>query len=57
MEKRIDFYESRTFTCKRCGRQVVTEKGTLDRRTVFCSGICSRRYWRHAGLRKNENAQ
>lgn len=51
LEKRNNFYESYTFICKKCGRQVVTQSGILDRRTVFCSSICSRRYWRHSERR------
>lgn len=56
MEKPIDYYESRTFTCKKCGCQVVTKKGILDKRTVFCSSICSRRYWRHSDIRKKKSS-
>ena len=36
-----------TFTCAQCGKVVVTESGTGDRRSRFCSAICERRYWRH----------
>ncbi len=46
------WYDSRTFICKRCGRKVTTIQGKLDRRTVFCSALCSRRYWRHPDRRR-----
>lgn len=34
-----------SFNCRCCGRTVVPEKG--DRRTVFCSKQCEKKYWRH----------
>ncbi|WP_163546667.1 hypothetical protein [Granulicatella sp. zg-ZJ] len=43
--------EKREFICKKCGKKVVTLEGLLDRRTVFCSALCSRRYWRHSTRR------
>ncbi|MFR7349486.1 hypothetical protein [Peptoniphilus sp.] len=41
------YYESRTFTCKQCGKVIVTEEGVYDRRTKFCDSKCERKYWRH----------
>lgn len=35
------------FDCAFCGKTVVTENGTGDRRTRFCSAICEKKYWRH----------
>ena len=35
------------FDCACCGRHVVTEEGTSDRRTRFCSHSCEKKYWRH----------
>ncbi len=43
----INYYKSRTFVCKKCHETVTTIEGALDRRTQFCSDLCSRRYWRH----------
>ncbi|NEW63456.1 hypothetical protein GMA11_08690 [Granulicatella sp. zg-ZJ] len=48
-------YDSRIFTCKRCGKEVITIQGVLDRRSVFCSAICRRRYWRHSDRRHQES--
>ena len=39
-------YPSITFTCAKCGKEVVTD-GIRDKRTRFCSQTCERRYWRH----------
>ena len=36
-----------TFDCAFCGKTVVTEDGTGDRRTRFCSAVCEKKYWRH----------
>ena len=36
----------REFICKKCGRDVmIVDK--KDRRTVFCSASCERRFYRH----------
>lgn len=43
----MNYYKSRTFICKQCHQMVATIEGAFDRRTQFCSGLCSRRYWRH----------
>lgn len=43
----IDYYKSRTFSCKQCHQIVTTIEGAFDRRLCFCSTLCSRRYWRH----------
>lgn len=43
----LNFRKSRSFDCKRCGQHVETKEGELDRRTKFCSALCSRRYFRH----------
>ena len=42
-------YPSVTFTCAyhKCGRTVVTEEGSGDMRTRFCSASCERKFWRH----------
>ncbi|MBF0819636.1 hypothetical protein [Streptococcus acidominimus] len=50
MKKRllINYYGQRRFTCKQCSQTVITVAGVLDKRTKFCSYLCSRRYWRHA---------
>ena len=40
-------YPSITFSCAKCGRVVVTEPGTKDKRTRFCSSVCEKKYWRH----------
>ena len=42
--KRYDF--PREFRCRACGSFVQVNDPT-DKRTVFCSPICGRRYWRH----------
>lgn len=39
-------YPSITFTCARCGKTVVTEGGTKDKRTRFCSKSCEKKFWR-----------
>lgn len=41
--------QSITFTCAKCGKDVVTETDGArpDKRTRFCSLQCERRYWRH----------
>lgn len=36
-----------TFSCSQCGKVVVTEAGTRDKRTRFCSHSCEKKYWRH----------
>lgn len=40
-------YPSITFNCSQCGRTVVTEEGSGDRRTRFCSSVCEKKFWRH----------
>ena len=44
---KIDYKVQRIFKCKKCGNTVVTDTDRLDKRTVFCSRICERRYFRH----------
>lgn len=41
------YYPSITFPCAKCGKIVVTEGGTRDKRTRFCSKVCEKKYWRH----------
>ena len=36
-----------TFRCAKCGKLVVTEDGTSDKRSRFCSAVCEKKYWRH----------
>lgn len=38
---------SLTFDSAKCGKTVVTEEGTRDMRTRFCSETCEKKYWRH----------
>lgn len=40
-------YPSVTFACSQCGKTVVTEEGSKDKRTRFCSASCEKKYWRH----------
>lgn len=40
-------YPSITFSCSQCGRTVVTEEGSGDRRTRFCSVRCEKKFWKH----------
>lgn len=40
-------YPSIAFQCARCGRTVVTEEGSRDMRTRFCSAVCEKKFWRH----------
>lgn len=47
-----DLYPSITFNCAKCGRTVVTEGGTKDKRSRFCCAECEKKYWRHP---PNEN--
>lgn len=46
-KKGSPYYESITFTCKHCGKTVITEEGVFDKRTKFCDSSCERKYWRH----------
>lgn len=50
------FYPSITFSCAQCGRTVVTEGGTKDKRTRFCSHECEKKYWRHPHFEHVDNA-
>lgn len=36
-----------TFNCSQCGKIVVTEEGSNDRRSRFCSETCEKKFWRH----------
>lgn len=40
-------YPSITFSCAQCGKAVVTEEGSNDKRTRFCCASCEKKYWRH----------
>ena len=40
-------YLSVTFQCAKCGKTVVTDPESRDRRSRFCSAECEKRYWRH----------
>lgn len=40
-------YPSIIFQCSQCGRTVITEGGTGDMRTKFCSAVCEKKFWRH----------
>lgn len=40
-------YPSVTFRCSQCGKTVVTEEGSHDKRTRFCSASCEKKFWRH----------
>lgn len=40
-------YPSITFSCSQCGKTVVTEEGSGDMRTRFCSASCEKKFWRH----------
>lgn len=43
----------REFPCRMCGR-TITVTDELDRREVFCSHECEKKYWRHEYTRRNE---
>ncbi len=43
---------NRKFDCRTCGKTVVTEN-KLDKRTVYCSQVCEKKYWRDK-TRKND---
>lgn len=45
--KMDDAYPSITFQCRHCGKKVVTEGGSKDKRTTFCSHRCEKNYWKH----------
>lgn len=40
-------YPSITFSCSQCGKVVVTDNGSSDKRTRFCSASCEKKFWRH----------
>lgn len=40
-------YPSITFQCSQCGKTVVTEGGSKDKRTRFCCASCEKKFWRH----------
>lgn len=40
-------YPSITFQCAQCGKTVVTEEGSGDKRERFCCASCEKKYWRH----------
>lgn len=44
--------KGRLFNCKQCGKEVVT--GEKDRRSVFCSAECEKKYWRLASKEKRQ---
>lgn len=39
-------YPSITFTCSNCGRIVVTEGSSRDKRSRFCCMKCEKKFWR-----------
>lgn len=39
-------YPSITFQCATCGKTVVTEGGTRDKRTRFCCQSCEKKFWK-----------
>lgn len=41
------YYPSITFECAMCGRTVVTDGTTKDKRFRFCSKECEKKYWKH----------
>ncbi len=49
-------YPSITFRCSNCGRLVVTEGGTKDKRTRFCSESCEKKFWKHPHWEHKDNA-
>lgn len=36
-----------SFSCAQCGKAVVTEEGSRDRRQRFCCRQCERKFWKH----------
>ncbi|MBR0290104.1 MAG: hypothetical protein IJQ82_14100 [Selenomonadaceae bacterium] len=42
------------FHCRQCGR-LVEVYGINDRRTVFCTRACERKYWRHPERHRSDN--
>ncbi len=40
-------YPSITFCCAQCGKKVVTEEGSGDKRERFCSRACEKKFWKH----------
>lgn len=40
-------YPSIIFNCSQCGKTVVTEEGSGDMRSRFCSASCEKKFWRH----------
>ena len=40
-------YPSITFSCSQCGKMVVTEDGSGDKRTRFCNSRCEKKFWKH----------
>lgn len=40
-------YYSRTFECRQCGKSITTADTFKDKRQVFCSASCEKKYWRH----------
>lgn len=43
----------RSFDCKWCGEEVIVTDPT-DKRTVFCSDYCNRKYWKHPSKYRND---
>lgn len=42
-----EHFKSITFYCKNCGKKVKTKGNVSDRRKVFCSEACERKYYKH----------
>lgn len=43
-----------SFTCRHCGK-TVDIYDRFDKRTVYCSRACERKFWREQSKRKNRN--
>ncbi len=49
-------WPARIFDCAQCGQRVVTEPGTGDRRTRFCSEECQRKFYRQKARPTKQSA-
>lgn len=45
-KKQKMYFEPFTFTCAKCGKEVLVDDPD-DRRSRFCSKECEKRYWKH----------
>lgn len=48
MKEKPLFKRARTFECRYCGQIVSIAEDAKDKRTVFCSVDCEKKYWKHA---------